>query len=229
MRSTAFTLVELILVVGIILLLVALLLPVVVGSRQRAHMGQCINQLHQVGQAIHMYRSDHREYFPSKLVEVRSYVNEDGLFLCPADSGQSQGINRLIEGLPSSYLTILSELSSATRGERANAPDIRAAQILMDVDPNHGIAVCMLHGEKFAQLDKGEIALGAYKGLMLRLRVDASVQRIHIDTICVGKPGAYTETVYGWFIFTDAPCPSTVPQEALIISCPPRENIIPCE
>lgn len=231
MRTHGFTLVELLTVIALIALLAALLLPVVVNSRKRAQIGQCISQLHQIGQAIQMYRSDHDQFLPEKLVETRSYIKSDSLFICPADPLKGRGLIGLAEGIPTRYWTILEELSHAARGVNTSDPDVRAAQILMEQDPNHGIAVCFLHGEKEKEADSEDPILGDYMGLMLRLRLDASVQSIHIDWVCTSSDGGgvIDGTIPGWFLYTDVrPCPDSVPPEAHEIDCPPRENVVPC-
>lgn len=54
----AFTLVELLVVVVIISILVALLLPAIVGSRERARSAQCQNRLSEIGKACLTYESE---------------------------------------------------------------------------------------------------------------------------------------------------------------------------
>lgn len=60
----AFTLVELLVVIGIIALLAALLFPVLAQARRRSQIAQCTANLHQLGHSIAMYAADYDDALP---------------------------------------------------------------------------------------------------------------------------------------------------------------------
>ena len=64
-RRCGFTLVELLVVIGIIAVLVAILLPVLGKARAQANRAVCLSNIRQLGTAILLYCNDNDGYFPT--------------------------------------------------------------------------------------------------------------------------------------------------------------------
>ena len=101
-RRHGFTLIELLVVIAIIAVLIALLLPAVQAAREAARRAQCVNNLKQLGIAIHNYEGtwnvlpSGRYGFPylwSSLASLLSYIEATNMsnainFSFPSESSQ---------------------------------------------------------------------------------------------------------------------------------------------
>lgn len=61
----AFTLVELLVVIGVIAVLIALLLPSIARAREQSHRLKCLANLRSLGQAMYLYAGDFHDRLPN--------------------------------------------------------------------------------------------------------------------------------------------------------------------
>lgn len=99
-QGSGFTLVELLVVIGIIAVLIGLLLPAVSRAREQGNRTKCLANLRSLGQAMYLYAMDFRDRLPNGnfrgsaqadegdqvLVSLaRNYLGASKTFYCPSD------------------------------------------------------------------------------------------------------------------------------------------------
>jgi prepilin-type processing-associated H-X9-DG protein len=82
-RFAAFTLVELLVVIGIIAVLIAILLPTLSRAREQAKGVQCLSNLRQVGTAVTMFTSEHQGFLPKAWFNDRPWPSSKTLWNYP--------------------------------------------------------------------------------------------------------------------------------------------------
>ncbi len=93
-KEKGFTLIELMVVVGILGILPGILLPALNMARESGRRAQCANNLKEIGLGLIMYSNENNEMFPtggaSAMEDLNSlypaYVSERKVFKCPSDS-----------------------------------------------------------------------------------------------------------------------------------------------
>lgn len=96
-RSTsrsAFTLIEMLVVIAVMAVLAALLLPAVFSGLEKGRAAACLGQVHQVALATVSYTDDHAGLLPTQVSQnnatpyytelLQRYLSDPGVWLCPS-------------------------------------------------------------------------------------------------------------------------------------------------
>ena len=151
--KNAFTLVELLVVIGIIAVLIAALLPALNAARRQAKSVACLSNLHQIGMAVTMYANNNHLWLPAATlsgstpgwwkVEISQYIKTwvdwptmykdpywgaKGPLGCPAWGGPSGIFQSSLNANPGLYggLAWSNSISYNGTTSRARLPDFKS-------------------------------------------------------------------------------------------------------
>jgi prepilin-type N-terminal cleavage/methylation domain-containing protein len=92
-RNNAFTLVEMLVVIGIIAILMSMLMPALGRAKQKGNRIACLNDIRQLGISAQLYSGDHEGEYPRRdsftnswIWTLRPYYQNAKVIVCPADS-----------------------------------------------------------------------------------------------------------------------------------------------
>lgn len=198
MRRRAFTLLELLVVVGIVALLAALLFPVLASAKERGRKTVCASNMHQIGLAILMYRDTDEGWPISRDLTTAPLQGVDKrLWLCPSDP---------LKGYASLELSCVH--NRQTRVDQSYfhpfSPSQSFTKRLEAFDSNFALLACRTHGQR-TEFFTGRPDLACtrspamFEGTVQRVRRDGSLGNGHM-TLTRTESGGYQFRVADLFV-----------------------------
>lgn len=173
-RSRAFTLVELLVVIAILGVLVALLLPAVQAAREAARRTACLNNLHQIGVAMHHYHGA-LGTFPPGGIEIASLTHTVPRYRCRQIAWSAMVLRFLEQDGVSDLLRFDKRFDSPENAQAAKhvIASYLCPSVTRDSNWVHGRAACDYGGIMGFEDAKSEVIVsgsGLTNGMMLNNR-----------------------------------------------------------
>ena len=133
-NGTAFTILEILITISIILILAALIFPVFGGARHRAIETVCISNMRQIYAAAQLYKADHDAYPPNSILlqPWRPYLSNDIAFGCKVNAD-----NPGREGTGDYLVQFRPESMDEKAGTYRQCAEIRGGDFPVVLDINH--------------------------------------------------------------------------------------------
>ena len=173
-RRCAFTLVELLVVIAIIGILIGLLLPAVQAAREAARRTGCLNNLHQIGVAMHHYHNAFGT-FPPGGIEIASLTHSIPRYRCRQIAWSALMLRFLEQDGVSDLLHFDKRFDSPENAEAAKCviPTYLCPSVARDSQWVYGRAACDYGGIMGFEDAKSEVIVsgsGLTNGMMLNNR-----------------------------------------------------------
>jgi len=129
MKRRAFTLIELLMVIGIVVVLAALLLPTISRTKESGRSAVCLNNLHQIGIGLQLYVQENQNRMPTMFdrspipgttnrpsmdIVLFPHIGSTNVFECPSDrkqlfvkTGSSFGWNSMLNDQDADHLQLM--------------------------------------------------------------------------------------------------------------------------
>lgn len=165
-RQWAFTLVELLVVVGIILLLLAMVIPAVQKVREVSHRLECANHLRTIGKGTMLFLESHQKYFPNG--GANAFFPEDleglqypRLLLSGGSptSGSAQGWGWMFQILPYIEYESLWSLRRSEGKQHPDAPNYLYDPVADDEIRNTAVPVYFCPSRRSPQVNTAQMII----------------------------------------------------------------------
>jgi prepilin-type N-terminal cleavage/methylation domain-containing protein len=190
-RDRGFTLVELLIVIGILALLAGILFSVFGGAKEKARQAQCLSNLKQIGMAALLYKQDFDGEFPLRMEALfPSYVSSAAVFVCPDDASSGEWREKLakVRGVYTSYTQFVDPLYQMS-GQIRLRPDASCSEIafqsaLRKLGPKLPIATCWSHLLPGRYYNVFEFEMPDFVLALLRNDTPSVMPRVEQDGSC---------------------------------------------